>query len=63
MKLSAISYQLSADAKDVRLAAVIPSAARNLALLRNESQNKESEQDSSPSADGDGLPSPVRRRR
>jgi len=52
MKLSAVSNQLSADFKNVRLAAFIPSAARNLALLRSGSQNKKSEQDSSPATTG-----------
>ena len=40
MKLSAVGIQLSADLKNVRLAAVIPSGARNPALLRSGSQNK-----------------------
>ena len=47
MKLSAVGNLLSADFRNVRLAAVIPSAARNHALLRNQPQDKESEQDSS----------------
>ena len=50
MKLSAVSNQLSADFKNVRLAAVIPirqPTERNPALLRSGSQNKKSEQDSS----------------
>jgi hypothetical protein len=47
MKLSAVGNQLSADFRNVRLAAFIPSATRNPALLRSGSRNEKSEQDSS----------------
>jgi hypothetical protein len=54
MKL-AVSIRLSADIKNVRLAAVIPirqPTERNPALLRGGSRNKESEQGSSPATAG-----------